>query len=166
MEVIEMLEMPVGDLEAYQFISLLFVFVMGISLLFMSAAAVAEIISHIIKGLVYIFRKDKYKSRDITVRRAYSHLAFLRNQVKKANTREAYLLLFNRLVAAYNAYIEIGVFSYNDMKKHIKIFDFRSRYDYKEYGEYYKIYDERAAKEKENKRAADEAAAVKESEEK
>ena len=165
MEVSEMLEMLVGELTAYQFISLLFAFVMMIALLFMSVAAVAEIVAHIIKGLVYIFRKDKYKSRDLTVKRAYSHLAFLRNQAKKADSEQAYLLLFNRLVAAYEAYVEIGVFSYDDMKKHIKIFGFRSRYHNRVYGEYYKKYDEKAAKEK-KEREADERVLQADSQEK
>lgn len=121
MEVREMLEMPVGDLEAYQFISLLFVFVMMIALLFMSAAAVAEIISHIIKGLVYIFRKDKFKSRDITFTRACKHIASLRRQFKSASTDTEYILFFNRLSAAFWAYVEIGLIPYEYFDKVFRV---------------------------------------------
>lgn len=157
MEVREMLEMPVGDLEAYQFISLLFVFVMGISLLFMSAAAVAEIISHIIKGLVYIFRKDKYKSRDFTFTRACKHIASLRRQFKSSRTDTEYIIFLNRLSAAFWAYVEIGLIPYEYFDK---VFKVSSLYNKKLSEEYARHARARA------KCAADEVAAVKESEEK
>lgn len=153
MEIREMLEMPVGDLTAYQFISLLFIFVMGISLLFMTAAAVAEIISHIIKGLVYIFRKDKYKSRDFTFTRACKHIASLRRQFKSARTDTEYIIFLNRLSAAFMAYVEIGLipFDYFD-----KVFKVSSLYNKKFSEEYARHARARA------KHAADEAATDKE----
>lgn len=157
MEVREMLEMPVGDLEAYQFISLLFVFVIGISLLFMTAAAVAEIISHIIKGLVYIFRKDKYKSRDITFTRACKHIASLRRQFKSARTDTEYILFYNRLAAAFMAYVEIGLIPFDYFDKVFRVSSLYNKEFEKEYARHARA---RA------KHAADEAAAVKESEEK
>lgn len=153
----EIFKMPVGDLEAYQFISLLFVFVMGISLLFMSAAAVAEIISHIIKGLVYIFRKDKYKSRDITFTRACKHIASLRRQFKSARTDTEYIIFLNRLSAAFMAYVEIGLIPFDYFDKVFRVSSLYNKEFEKEYARHARA---RA------KCAADETSAVKESEEK
>lgn len=157
MEIREMLKMPVGDLEAYQFISLLFVFVMMISLLFMSAAAVAEIISHIIKGLVYIFRKDKYKSRDITFTRACKHIASLRRQFKSARTDTEYIIFLNRLSAAFMAYVEIGLIPFDYFDKVFKVSSLYNKKFSEEYARHARARD---------KRAADEAATDKKSEEK
>lgn len=110
MEVSEMLETLVGELTAQQFIALLCSFVLTIVLIFMIAAAIGELVAYSIKGLVYIFRKDKYKSRDLTIIRASKHVAALRRQFKSAKTQTEYYLFLNRLSSTILAYEEIGLF--------------------------------------------------------
>lgn len=161
MEVSEMLETLVGDLTAYQFMSLLFIFVMMIALLFMSAAAVAEIISHIIKGFVYIFRKDKYKSRDITFTRACKHIASLRRQFKSARTDTEYIIFLNRLSAAFMAYVEIGLIPFDYFDKVFKVSSLYNKELEKEYALHARV---REISRK--KHVADDMAIVQESEEK
>lgn len=70
---------------------------------------------------MYIFRKDKYKSRDFTVTRAYKHIAILRRQFKSARTYTEHILFYNRLTAAFFAYVEIGLIPYEYFLKIVDV---------------------------------------------
>lgn len=147
------MEILIGELTVEQYITLIG-YIFGLIIL---SCLCASIIFHIIKFIIdmieYSIRKDKYKNRDFATIRAYKHIAILRRQFKSARTETEYYIFYNRLTAAFMAYVEIGLIPYEHFLKIVRVCPV-----------YCKNFYERIRREKE--RAADEAATVKESEEK
>lgn len=105
-----------------------------------------NLVQFIIDFLFYRFSKDKYKNRDFALVKAHRLLAYFRLRAKRASSETAFYLFYNRLMGAIEFACELG---YISDKLAFKISDFRPIY-----------------LDEEEEHAADEAATVKESEEK
>lgn len=132
MEVNQFSEILMGELTVEQYIEILG-FIFGLIIVGCAVASlVVDIVKFILDLIKYAVRKDKYNS-DFIHRRAYKHIAILRNQFKSARTSTEYMLFYNRLVAAISAYLEIGLIPYEYFMKIMKV---SSHYDKKFIEEY------------------------------
>lgn len=153
----ELSEMLLGELTVEQYIVLIATFCGVLFGLIFIAVCLFGLIKKIFAFIEYFFRKDKYKSRDITFTRACKHIASLRRQFKSARTDTEYIIFLNRLSAAFMAYVEIGLIPFDYFDKVFRVSSLYNKDFEKEYA--------RHARARANC-AADETSASKESEEK
>lgn len=120
MEINEFYVMPLGELTVEQYITLIG-FIFGLIIVGCAVASIVVDILKIILNLIhYAIRKDKYNS-DLIHRRAYKHIAVLRNQFKSARTETEYIIFLNRLSSAFMAYVEVGLIPYEYFDKVFKV---------------------------------------------
>lgn len=143
----ELSEMLLGELTVEQYIVLIATFCGVLFGLIFIALCLFGLIKEIFAFIEYFFRKDKYKQRDFAKKEAYKYIAILKRQCLNAPTEYAFYLYYNRFIGAIDMASRLGLISCCD-KDFFKLVNIRGKFKYIE-----------------NDRAADEAAAVKESEE-
>ncbi|MBP1559723.1 MAG: hypothetical protein J6C96_00545 [Oscillospiraceae bacterium] len=108
-----MSELTVSELVT--FFVCLFIF---LAIILVVGFLIIKVVDFILDLILYLIRKDKYHSRsDFLYIHALRHMARLRQQVKSAKSEKSYFLFYNRLLGAYESYVQLGLFSYNAFPK-------------------------------------------------